>query len=138
MATFRRTGRALRAHDGTAAGRLAHTDDAVLPRLRQAGQDAGTSHLADDSGLERTAERADQHALRRRPGAGTGHHGRRRLQRCRADLLGTPAHTRIPAAWPGDRFDLIWSFTLQPGASSTTYAFSQIPQQVLSGDSATV
>ena len=55
-----------------------------------------------------------------------------------AAALPTISGTQIPAAWPGDRFDLIWSFSLQPGASSTTYAFSQIPQQVLSGDSATI
>jgi len=55
-----------------------------------------------------------------------------------AAALPTVSGTQIPAAWPGDRFDLIWSFSLQPGASSTTYAFSQIPQQVLSGDSATI
>jgi hypothetical protein len=55
-----------------------------------------------------------------------------------AAALPTVSGTQIPAAWPGDRFDLIWSFSLQPGAASTTYAFSQIPQQVLSGDSATI
>ena len=38
-----------------------------------------------------------------------------------------PTH---PAAWPGDRFDVIWSFTLQPAASPAEYVFSQIPQQL--------
>jgi hypothetical protein len=46
--------------------------------------------------------------------------------------------TVIPPAWPGDRFDLIWMFTLVPGAASIQYAFSQIPQQLLSGDTDTV
>jgi hypothetical protein len=55
-----------------------------------------------------------------------------------AAALPTVSGTQIPAAWPGDRFDLIWSFSLQPGAASSTYLFSQIPQQVLSGDSATI
>jgi hypothetical protein len=54
-----------------------------------------------------------------------------------ATALPTVAGTQIPTAWPGDRFDVIWSFTLQPDASSTTYEFSQIPQQLLSGDGAT-
>jgi hypothetical protein len=55
-----------------------------------------------------------------------------------AAALPTVSGTQIPAAWPGHRFDLIWSFSLNTGASSTTYVFSQIPQQVLSGDSATI
>ncbi len=55
-----------------------------------------------------------------------------------AAALPTVSGTQIPAAWPGDRFDLIWSFSLDAGASSTAYVFSQIPQQVLSGDSNTV
>jgi hypothetical protein len=55
-----------------------------------------------------------------------------------AAALPTVSGTQIPAAWPGHRFDLIWSFSLDTGASSTTYVFSQIPQQVLSGDSATI
>jgi hypothetical protein len=55
-----------------------------------------------------------------------------------AAALPTVSGTQIPAAWPGDRFDLIWSFSLAAGASSTAYVFSQIPQQVLSGDSISV
>ena len=38
--------------------------------------------------------------------------------------------TLIPRAWPEDRFDVIWSFTLATGA----YSFSQVPQLLLSGD----
>jgi hypothetical protein len=34
--------------------------------------------------------------------------------------------TRLPE-WPDDRFDMIWSFTLQTAASPARYAFSQIP-----------
>jgi hypothetical protein len=55
-----------------------------------------------------------------------------------ATALPTVPGTQIPAAWPGDRFDVIWSFTLPPGASSAEYVFSQIPQQLLAGDAATV
>jgi hypothetical protein len=55
-----------------------------------------------------------------------------------AAALPTVSGTQIPAAWPGDRFDVIWSFTLQPGASPTEYVFSQIPQQLLAGDTATI
>jgi hypothetical protein len=55
-----------------------------------------------------------------------------------ATALPTVSGTQIPVAWPGDRFDVIWSFSLAAGASSTAYVFSQIPQQVLSGDSATI
>jgi hypothetical protein len=54
-----------------------------------------------------------------------------------ATALPTVSGTQIPAAWPGDRFDVIWSFSLEAAASSTAYVFSQIPQQVLPGDSAT-
>jgi hypothetical protein len=38
-----------------------------------------------------------------------------------AAALPTVSGTQIPAAWPGDRFDAIWSFTLQPGASPAEY-----------------
>jgi hypothetical protein len=46
--------------------------------------------------------------------------------------------TVIPQQWPGDRFDVIWTFTLVPGATPAQYFFGQIPQQLLSGDTATI
>ncbi len=46
--------------------------------------------------------------------------------------------TGIPQTWPGDRFDVIWTFTLIPGTTPAQYAFSQVPQQLLSGDTGTV
>ncbi len=55
-----------------------------------------------------------------------------------AAALPTVSGMQIPAAWPGDRFDLIWSFSLEAGASSTAYVFSQIPQQLLAEDADTV
>jgi hypothetical protein len=54
-----------------------------------------------------------------------------------ASSLPTVAGTVIPQAWPGDRFDVIWTFTLVPGSAPAQYAFGQIPQQVLSGDANT-
>ena len=44
----------------------------------------------------------------------------------------------IPAAWPKHRFDVVWTFTLDPDAATAQYAFGQIPQLLLSGDSDTV
>jgi hypothetical protein len=38
----------------------------------------------------------------------------------------------IPQKWPGDRFDLVWVFDLDP--SSASYRFSQVTQQLLEGD----
>lgn len=38
----------------------------------------------------------------------------------------------IPSDWPGNRFDIVFRFLLQPGAG--TYQFSQIPQGLLAGD----
>jgi hypothetical protein len=55
-----------------------------------------------------------------------------------ATALPTVSGTQIPAAWPDDQFDVIWSFTLQPGAAPAEYVFSQIPQQLLGGDAATI
>jgi broad specificity phosphatase PhoE len=55
-----------------------------------------------------------------------------------ATALPTVSGTSIPQAWPGDRFDLIWMFTLVPGADPAQYTFDQIPQQLLSGDTNTV
>lgn len=39
----------------------------------------------------------------------------------------------IPAVWPDDRYDVIWTFSLDPAAGR--YAFGQVPQQLLDGDS---
>jgi hypothetical protein len=42
--------------------------------------------------------------------------------------------TVIPANWPGERFDVVWSFTVVPGSQPARYSFGQVPQQLLSGD----
>jgi hypothetical protein len=55
-----------------------------------------------------------------------------------ADALPAVAGTTIPGKWPDDRFDVIWAFTLAPGPAPVRYSFSQIPQQLLSGDTDTV
>jgi hypothetical protein len=55
-----------------------------------------------------------------------------------ATSLPTVPGTVIPQPWPGDRFDVIWVFSLVPGAASAQYTFSQIPQQLLSGDTDTI
>jgi hypothetical protein len=41
--------------------------------------------------------------------------------------------TTVPQKWPGDRFDIVWVFDSQ----GSGWAFSQVPQLLLSGDSAT-
>jgi len=51
-----------------------------------------------------------------------------------ASSLPTVAGAAIPQAWPGDRFDVIWVFTLIPGSAPAQYTFTQTPQQLLSGD----
>ena len=55
-----------------------------------------------------------------------------------ASWLPVVSETVIPRKWPGDRYDLIWSFTLVPGPGATRYTFGQIPQQLLAGDAGTV
>jgi hypothetical protein len=55
-----------------------------------------------------------------------------------ASALPTAPGTAIPQQWPGDRFDVIWAFTLVPGPAAAQYAFTQIPQQLLPGDTDTV
>jgi hypothetical protein len=55
-----------------------------------------------------------------------------------ASSLPIVSGTAIPRKWPGDRYDVIWSFTLVPGPGSARYAFGQIPQQLLPGDADTV
>jgi hypothetical protein len=54
-----------------------------------------------------------------------------------ASSLPTVPGTGIPQKWPGDRFDVVWTFTLVPGSTPAQYAFGQIPQQLLSGDTDT-
>jgi hypothetical protein len=49
-----------------------------------------------------------------------------------AQAIPTADATAIPAAWPDDRFDLVWTFTLD-GAGGR-YTFSQVPQRLLAGD----
>jgi hypothetical protein len=41
--------------------------------------------------------------------------------------------TTVPQKWPGDRFDVVWVFDLDP--KTGTYSFSQVPQRLLAGDS---
>jgi hypothetical protein len=53
-----------------------------------------------------------------------------------AAALPTVSGTQIPAAWPGDRFDVIWTFTLD--SATGRYVFGQVPQQILGGDTDTV
>jgi len=43
--------------------------------------------------------------------------------------------TVIPKTWPDDRYDVIWTFTL---AGDDRYAFGQVPQLLLAGDTDTV
>jgi hypothetical protein len=37
----------------------------------------------------------------------------------------------VPPKWPGDRFDVVWVFDLQPVGG---YSFSQVPQMLLADD----
>ena len=55
-----------------------------------------------------------------------------------ASALPTVPGTAIPTKWPGDRFDVVWTFTLVPGSAPARYTFGQVPQQLLSGDTDTV
>ncbi len=48
-------------------------------------------------------------------------------------ILGKKA---TPKSWPGNRFDLVWIFELDP--STGEYKFSQSPQNLLPGDKDTV
>jgi hypothetical protein len=54
-----------------------------------------------------------------------------------ASSLPTVPGTVIPQQWPGDRFDVIWTFTLVAGSAPAQYVFGQIPEQLLSGDTNT-
>ena len=55
-----------------------------------------------------------------------------------ASWLPVVSGAAIPRKWPGDRYDVIWSFTLIPAPGPVRYIFAQIPQQLLSGDAGTV
>jgi hypothetical protein len=45
-----------------------------------------------------------------------------------------PVTPTPPAAWPNDRFDVVWTFT----ATTRGWNFAQVPEMVLPGDSSTV
>lgn len=53
-----------------------------------------------------------------------------------AQAIPTIDATTMPTAWSGDRFDVIWTFGLDPAAGR--YAFGQVPQQLLEGEANTV
>jgi hypothetical protein len=53
-----------------------------------------------------------------------------------AQAIPTVDATMIPTVWPGDRFDVIWVFSLDPATGR--YTFGQVPQQLLEGDTDTV
>ncbi|HEY0716605.1 MAG TPA: hypothetical protein VGD68_03230 [Streptosporangiaceae bacterium] len=55
-----------------------------------------------------------------------------------ASALPLVSGTAIPPKWPGDRYDVIWTFTLSPQPGPVRYTFGQIPQQLLAGDAGTV
>jgi hypothetical protein len=55
-----------------------------------------------------------------------------------ASSLPVAGGTVLPRKWQGDRYDVIWSFTLVPGPGPARYTFGQIPQRLLAGDAATV
>jgi hypothetical protein len=55
-----------------------------------------------------------------------------------ASALPTVPGTAIPWKWPGDRFDVVSTFTLVPESAPARYTFGQVPQQLLSGDTDTV
>ena len=40
--------------------------------------------------------------------------------------------TAVPAVWPDDRYDVIWTFSLNPATGR--YVFNQVPEQLLDGD----
>jgi hypothetical protein len=52
-----------------------------------------------------------------------------------ANAILADTHT-APQAWARDRFDVIWSFDLDP--LSGKYTFTQLPQRLLAGDSVSV
>jgi hypothetical protein len=53
-----------------------------------------------------------------------------------AQAIPTTNADAIPAAWPDERFDVIWTFDLEPATGK--YTFGQVPQQLLGGDTDTV
>jgi hypothetical protein len=55
-----------------------------------------------------------------------------------AGSLPVVSGTDIPQKWPGDRYDVIWSFTRVAEPGPVRYSFGQIPQQLLAGDAGTV
>jgi hypothetical protein len=50
-------------------------------------------------------------------------------------IIPLAAGTTIPQTWPGDRFDVVWSFAWDDDAGC--YVFSQIPELLLAGDQPT-
>lgn len=53
-----------------------------------------------------------------------------------AKAIPTVKATTIPTVWPGNRFDVIWTFGLD--SATGRYAFGEVPQQLLEGDTDTV
>lgn len=55
-----------------------------------------------------------------------------------ADALLTGTNQHPPKPWPEERFDVIWVFKLDTTSQPPTYAFSQMPQNLLGDDADTI
>ena len=53
-----------------------------------------------------------------------------------AKAIPTVDAANVPTVWPDDRFDVVWTFTLEQATGR--YVFGQVPQQLLNGDTDTV
>jgi hypothetical protein len=57
------------------------------------------------------------------------------LEKIASEIPLAAGSARVPASWPGDRFDLIWLFTIASEGPEPEYTFAELPQLLLAGDS---
>ncbi|MDB4948461.1 MAG: hypothetical protein JWM27_1110 [Gemmatimonadetes bacterium] len=98
--------------------------ETVTPLARRLGRSVDTSYLKDD-GAKMIAAALQQRAVVL---ACWQHDDIPAI----AGQIPVVPGTVIPQQWPGHRFDLVWTFTLQAGSGA--YAFAQVPQNLLAGD----
>ena len=100
------------------------TAEATAARLGLSVDDRFSHHQVGEAAADLLAQDTDALVV--------WHHGSLPAFLAHLPLLDPDA---VPAAWPEDRYDLIWSLT---DDGSGRYAFRQIAQDLLEGDSVTV
>jgi hypothetical protein len=113
-----------RTSDGTPKAKSARPFETVAPLAAMLRIPVNTSYTTgDEAALAAAVLRTDGVVL-----VSWGHKHLAPIARA----IPTSDPGAIPQTWPGDRFDMVYVFDLEPGG--TRYSFEQVPEMLLAGD----